>query len=55
METHCVSFKKIILIQNSSFRRNKQNSSMLVSNCTIFGKKLARLTKNHEASRLELY
>ena len=39
MGTYCVSCKKNTAIKNSSDRKNKQNSLMLVSNCAICGKK----------------
>ena len=34
-----MSIVKIIVNKNFTVRRNKQNRSMLVSNCTVSGKK----------------
>ena len=40
METYCVSCKKNTANKNSSFRKNKQNGLMLLSNCALCGKKI---------------
>ena len=47
METYCVSCKKNIANENSSFRKTKQNRLMLLSNCALCGKKSAFI-KNQE-------
>ena len=39
MQTYHVTCKKETASKNSSVRRTKQNRLMLVSNCTICGKK----------------
>ena len=39
METYCVSCKKNTANENSNVRKTKQNSSMLLSNCAVCGKK----------------
>ena len=52
METYFVSFKKKTANKNSSFRRTKQNRLMLVSNCSICGKRKSRFINNQEASWL---
>ena len=39
MEASCTSCKKYIENKNLNVRRNKQNRLMLLSNCTVSGKK----------------
>ena len=48
METYCVSCKKHTTNENSSVRKTKQNRLMLLSNCTICGKKKSTFRKNQE-------
>ena len=46
---------KIQQRKNFTVKRTKQNSLMLVSNCTVCSKKKFRFDKNQEASRLEIH
>ena len=39
METYCVSCKKSTANDNSSVRKTKQNTLMLLSNCAVSSKK----------------
>ena len=55
METYCVSCKKNIANEKSSFGRTKQNKLMLVSNWAVFVKKKSRFIKNQETSILEFH
>ena len=48
METYCVSCKKNTANKNSSVRKTKQNKLMLLSNCTVCGKKMLTFIKNQE-------
>ena len=48
METYCVSCKKYTADKNSSVKKTKQNSLMLLSNCAVCGKKKSTFTKNKE-------
>ena len=47
METYCVSCKKNTAIANSGVTKAKQNRLMLLSNCTLCGKKSTSV-KNQE-------
>ena len=49
METYCVSCKKNTAIANSGVTKAKQNRLMLLSNCTVYGKKSTSV-KNQELS-----
>ena len=55
METYCVTSKKNAANKNFCVRTTVQNSLMLLSKCTICGKKKSRFCKNQEASRSELH
>ena len=55
MEMSCVSSKKYSGSKNSSTRRTKQNRLVLISNCSVCGKKKSRFIKYQEATRLELH
>ena len=55
MEFCCVSCKKSTSNENSSVRKTKQYRLMLVSNCTVCGKKKMRVIMNQEASRLKIH
>ena len=46
METYCETCKKITANKNSSVRRTKQNSIMLLSGCTGYDNKKSRFIKN---------
>ena len=46
LETYCVSCEKNTANKISSVRITKQNRLMLVSNCTVCGKKKSRFIKN---------
>ena len=46
METSCVSCEKYTVNKNSNVRRTKQNRLMLLSNCTIYGKKRSTFIKD---------
>ena len=48
MEIYCVSFNKYIEKENSNIRKTKQNRLMLLSNCTVCGKKKSTFIKNKE-------
>ena len=48
METYCVSSKKYTGNENSNVRKTKQNRLMLLSNCSICGKKKSTFIKNKE-------
>ena len=54
MEFCCVSCKKSTSNENSSVRKTKQYRLMLVSNCTVCGKK-KKVIMNQETSRLKIY
>ena len=45
METYCVSYKKHIENKNSNVRKTKQNILMLLSNCSVCGKKKLKFIK----------
>ena len=49
METYCVSCKKNTAIANSGVTKAKQNRLMLLSNCTVCGKKSTSV-KNQKLS-----
>ena len=55
MEFCCVSCKKSTSNENSSVRKTKQYRLMLVSNCTVCGKKKMRVIMNQETSRLKIH
>ena len=48
METYFASYKKHAANINSSVRKTKQNRLMVLSNCTICGKKKSTFIKNKE-------
>ena len=48
METYCISSKKYTGNENSNVRKTKQNRLMLLSNCSICGKKKSTFIKNKE-------
>ena len=52
METHCVSCKKCTA--KKSVKKAKQNRLMLLSNCTIYGKKNSTFTKNKEPHNFKI-
>ena len=45
MESYCVSCKKYTENENTNVRKTKQNRLMLLSNCTVCGKKKSTLYK----------
>ena len=45
---HCLSCKEYTLNKNSNVRKTKQNRKMLLSNCTVYGKKKSTFIKNKE-------
>ena len=53
METCCVSCKKYTENENSNIRKTKQNRSMLLSNCSVWGKKKSSFIKNKELHNLD--
>ena len=53
METCCVSCKKYTENENSNIRKTKQNRSMLLSNCSVCGKKKSTFIKNKELHNLD--
>ena len=48
METYCVSCRRYTENKNSNVRKTKQNRLMLLSNCTVCGKKKSSFIKNTE-------
>ena len=46
MKTYCVICKNNTKNNNFSVRRTRQNRLMLLSNCTICGKKKSKFIKN---------
>ena len=52
METYCFTCKTNTANENFSVRRIKQNTSMLLSNCVVCGKKKSVFIKNEKASGL---
>ena len=52
METHCLSCRKYTINNNSMNGISKHNRLVLISNCTICGKKKSNIVKNQEASVL---
>ena len=48
METYCVRNKKYIANENSSATKAKKTRLMLLSNCTVCGKKKSTFIKNQE-------
>ena len=49
MEMYCVGCKKKSTAnENSSIRKTKQNRLMLLSNCSVCGKKKSMFIKNEE-------
>ena len=48
METYCVSSQKNVANENSSVRKTKQKTLILLSNCAICGKKKSRFIKDKE-------
>ena len=48
METYCASCKKNTANGNSSVRKTKQNTLMLLSICAVCGKKKSTFIKNQE-------
>ena len=55
MKCYCVSCRKNTANKNSSVRRTKQNRSIPLPNCAIYGKKKSRFIQNEGASRLKLH
>ena len=55
MEFCCVSCKKSTSNENSSVRKTKQYRLMLVSDCTVCGKKKMGVIMNQETSRLKIH
>ena len=55
MKCYCVSCRKNTANKNSSVRRTKQNRSIPLPNCAIYGKKKSRFIQNKGASRLKLH
>ena len=53
METCCGSCKKYTENENSNIRKTKQNRSMLLSNCSVWGKKKSSFIKNKELHNLD--
>ena len=45
METYFLSCKRNTANENSSVRKTKQNRSMLLSNCAVYGKKKSTFIK----------
>ena len=54
MQTYCVSCKKYTANENSSVRKTKQKRLMLLSHCTICGKKKSTFIKNQELHNFDI-
>ena len=48
MEIYCINCRKNIANEKSSVRKTKQNRLMLLSNCSVCGKKKLIFIKNQE-------
>ena len=55
IESYCFSCKKNTANKNSNVRRTKQNRFMLVSSCTICGKKKPKFKKLPGQNSIEQY
>ena len=55
IESYCFSCKKNTANKNSNVRRTKQNRLMLVSSCTICGKKKPKFKKLPGQNSIEQY
>ena len=53
METYCVSCKKYIENENLNVRKTKQNRLLVLSNCTVSGKKKLTFLKHKEVHTFE--
>ena len=51
-ETYCLACRKYTKSINSKIVRNRQNRSMIQSNCTVCGNKKSRFIKEHQATGL---
>ena len=51
-ETYCLSYRKYTKNINPRIVRNKNNRSMIQSNCTIYNSKKYRFIKEHQARGL---
>ena len=51
-ETYCLACRKSTKFINLTIVRNRQNRSMIQSNCAVCGNKKSRLTKEHQAMGL---
>ena len=47
-ETYCLACRKYTKSLNPKIVRNKQNRSMIQSNCAVFGNKKSRFIKEHQ-------
>ena len=54
MEMYCVSCKKYTAKKNSNVRETKQNRLMLLSNCSVCGKKKINFYKKYETPQIWL-
>ena len=52
MKTYCLACRKYTKSINPKIVRNKQNKSMIQSNCAICGSKKSRFIKEHQAMGL---
>ena len=48
MEAYCISCKKYTTNENSSVRKTKENSLILLSNCAVCGKEKSSFIENKE-------
>ena len=46
MKTYCVSCRKNTTNENSIFKKTKQNTLIILSNCAVYGKKKSTFIKN---------
>ena len=51
-ETYCLVCRKYTKNNNPKIVRNRQNSSMIQSNCANCGSKKSRFIKEHQAMRI---
>ena len=51
-ETYCLACRKYTKSINPKIVRNRENRSMIQSNCTVCGSKKSRFIKEHQAMEL---
>ena len=51
-ETYCLACRKYTKSINPKIVSNRQNRSMIQSNCVVYGSKISRFIKEHQAMGL---